>query len=123
VNFGDCSEKMRRHGGGDSRSIELPPDEDLEGGGKGDKGFESPWRILALARPEWPWLGLGLFLLVGSLVPFLILPIMIGQILDALVDEKTKQEQKDDINHIIVVLVNEMLYLFELFSVWFICCL
>jgi hypothetical protein len=103
---------MRRHGGGDSRSIELPPDEDLEGGGKGDKGFESPWRILALARPEWPWLGLGLFLLVGSLVPFLILPIMIGQILDALVDEKTKQEQRDDINHIIVVLVNEIVYSF-----------
>ncbi len=31
---------------------------------------------------EWPWLGLGFVLLVGSLVPFLVFPLAIGLILD-----------------------------------------
>mmetsp|Transcript_1146 Transcript_1146/g.1466 ORF Transcript_1146/g.1466 Transcript_1146/m.1466 type:complete len:750 (+) Transcript_1146:68-2317(+) len=94
---------MRRHGN-DARSIELP-DADLEDGMESDKYSGSPWRILQLARPEWPWLGLGLILLVGSLIPFLILPIMIGLILDALVDENSKNEQIEEINKIIVILI------------------
>lgn len=94
---------MRRHGNSGNRSVEMPPEEDLEEGA--DRSFESPWRIMQLARPEWPWLGFGLFLLVGSLVPFLILPIMIGRILDALVDENPKNEQREDINHIVAILV------------------
>ena len=37
----------------------MPSDADLEDGMEGKKAG-SPLRIFTLARPEWPWLGVGL---------------------------------------------------------------
>ena len=62
-------------------------------------------RILKLAQPEWPWLFVGLLLLVVSLIPFLLLPVMIGRILDALIQDSTDAEKEEDLNEIVIFLL------------------
>lgn len=82
----------------------MPSDADLEDGMEGKKAA-SPWRIFTLARPEWPWLVLGLVFLVFSLIPYLFLPIAIGRILDALVKDNSNEEKEDELTLIVLVLL------------------
>jgi ABC-type multidrug transport system fused ATPase/permease subunit len=81
----------------------MPSDHDLEDGMEGKKAA-SPWRIFTLAKPEWPWLVFGLLMLVLSLVPFLLLPVMIGRILDALVTDKSDNQKQEDVEDNVVFL-------------------
>ena len=84
----------------------MPSEADLEDGVEPGKD-KSTWRIVQLARPEWPFMGLGLVLLTLSLAPFLALPIMIGRVLDALVENDTDAEKQQAVNGIVIILVTK----------------
>jgi len=92
------------HRGQGARSVEMPSANDLEDGMEGKKAA-SPWRIFELARPEWPWLGVGLIMLCLSLAPYLILPIMIGRTLDVLASSKSAHDRQEEVNGIVFFLV------------------
>jgi len=83
----------------------MPSAADLEDGMEGKKQA-SPWRIFSLARPEWPWLGLGLVFLTMSLLPYLFLPIAIGRILDALGKDTSAAEKEAELGSIVIFLVS-----------------
>ena len=61
------------------------------------KKFVSAWRILTLGKPEWPWLVVGLLMLVLSLVPSAIYPFIFGNVLDTLVADMPNHQKKEEI--------------------------
>jgi len=96
-----------------ARSAEMPTAADLEDGMEGKKSA-SPWRIFTLARPEWPWLGVGLAFLSVSLLPYLFLPIAIGRILDALSKDTSDEDKEAELTEIVLFLVSAHARVFEL---------
>eukprot|EP00930_Biecheleria_cincta_P084961 TRINITY_DN74383_c0_g1_i1.p1 TRINITY_DN74383_c0_g1~~TRINITY_DN74383_c0_g1_i1.p1 ORF type:complete len:672 (-),score=106.46 TRINITY_DN74383_c0_g1_i1:120-2135(-) len=74
---------------GPSRTVELPPEDDLEAGS--DPGLR---RILRLAGPEWCWLCVGTILLFFSLAPMLVMPKYFGKVISTITDPKLDADAK-----------------------------
>lgn len=77
---------MKGRGKGEA-TLEMPPED--EQGKEAGLG-----RILILSRPEWCWLFAGLFVLLLSLVPLLILPLFFGIVVDGIQDADTSTAEK-----------------------------
>lgn len=76
--------------GAASRTVELPPEDELEGSG-GDPGLR---RILSLAGPECFWLCVGTILLFGSLAPMLVMPKYFGNVISTITNPKLDADAK-----------------------------
>ena len=87
-----------------SRSAAMPSEIDLEDGLDPSRDV-SPWRIFALAKPEWKWLALGLVLLALSLTPYLLLPVVFGRILDSLENGDSADERRREMDGYVVFLL------------------
>lgn len=89
------------------RSNDLPP-EDLEEGSTDHPGI---FRIVRLAQPEWCWLGVGFIFLFLSLVPFLLMPLIFGRVVDDIVaPNRTQGERMAKVN-------GDMFFLFSVLLV------
>ena len=80
-----------------------PPEESRaekeRAGGDGPRGSAGLRRVLRLARPEWPWLGVGTVFLFGSLVPQLYLPLAFGEICDIIIrSEESAADRRKEVD-------------------------
>jgi ABC-type multidrug transport system fused ATPase/permease subunit len=87
-----------------SRSAAMPSEIDLEDGLDPSRDV-SPWRIFALAKPEWKWLALGLVLVALSLTPHLLLPVVFGRIVDSLENGGSADERRREMEGYVVFLL------------------
>eukprot|EP00927_Polykrikos_kofoidii_P064326 TRINITY_DN5946_c0_g2_i1.p1 TRINITY_DN5946_c0_g2~~TRINITY_DN5946_c0_g2_i1.p1 ORF type:complete len:668 (-),score=107.78 TRINITY_DN5946_c0_g2_i1:373-2298(-) len=92
---------MARRGG--TATVEMPPAEELDEGSN-DKSA-SLIRILQLARREWCWLFVGCILLVGSLAPTLLMPIIFGQVIDAINSGDSQSERETQVDWLLQCLL------------------
>lgn len=67
----------------------MPPEDEFEDGS--DPGLR---RIMVLARKEWCWLSVGIFLLFFSLLPMLVMPLFFGKVITAITDVKLSKDAK-----------------------------
>eukprot|EP00929_Paragymnodinium_shiwhaense_P075959 TRINITY_DN38932_c0_g1_i3.p1 TRINITY_DN38932_c0_g1~~TRINITY_DN38932_c0_g1_i3.p1 ORF type:complete len:266 (+),score=11.12 TRINITY_DN38932_c0_g1_i3:151-948(+) len=101
------------------RSAEMPDDADLEDGMEGVKPAKLS-RIFLLAKPEWPWLAVGLIFLTISLSPAVLLPMAFGRMMDDLAssaddDERRRKVDEMSLNLVILLVVAGLATLFRSF--------
>eukprot|EP00747_Dinoflagellata_sp_TGD_P016302 gnl/TRDRNA2_/TRDRNA2_125020_c0_seq1.p1 gnl/TRDRNA2_/TRDRNA2_125020_c0~~gnl/TRDRNA2_/TRDRNA2_125020_c0_seq1.p1 ORF type:complete len:658 (+),score=119.57 gnl/TRDRNA2_/TRDRNA2_125020_c0_seq1:83-2056(+) len=84
---------MKGGGKGAQKTAEMPTKEDLEDGMSGVKPAGVS-RVFKVASPEVPWLVLGMVLLVGSLAPGLLLPLLFGRMMDVVAEPGLSTDER-----------------------------
>jgi len=82
----------------------MPREEDLEEGQEeADPGLK---RMLYLARNEWGWIAVGLVMLFFGMVPFLVMPIFFGRVIDDIAGNESAEKKKAAVaSHLFQLLV------------------
>lgn len=104
----------------DTTSVKPPRDQDDADEGRRDKKNDdddeedgppstskpSVYKLLTLARPEWPVLALSFFIMLGAESTGLLNPIFVAQAYDALIDTRLDSAQRlEDINRTMVLVI------------------